>query len=246
MDIVLYDARFPLMEIAKGVGMYLMEGVIATIEVKTELFSRDVKMAIENCMSIHALNLISPAADSIRQRAAAIRSEFGKTPTEACVQAGCELFPATYVFAFRGLEPGSLCDAIDKCFGNGFPVVEFDAQAPDGPTGACPALPRVIIAGNSIGAANDGWITFHHTDEDKAAILANHGTNGRAMMAFWKTQWPFWWFGTHILHTVGCRLGMRHAASGLTYGVEPYIGSPDELEKPVLMFTSVIRGPQVG
>jgi len=37
IDIIVFDSRFPVFEIQSGIGIYPLEGVIATIEVKSTL-----------------------------------------------------------------------------------------------------------------------------------------------------------------------------------------------------------------
>jgi len=52
VDIIIYDPRFPVLEVEKGVGLYFVEGVIATIEVKSVLNSERLREALENCESV--------------------------------------------------------------------------------------------------------------------------------------------------------------------------------------------------
>jgi hypothetical protein len=51
IDIILYDPRFPLMKVEGG-GLYFVEGVLATIEVKSTIDSRELKASLENCKSV--------------------------------------------------------------------------------------------------------------------------------------------------------------------------------------------------
>ena len=45
IDVVVYDPRFPVFEIQAGFGMYPVEGVIATIEVKSTLSDDELNAA---------------------------------------------------------------------------------------------------------------------------------------------------------------------------------------------------------
>ncbi len=52
-DIVLFDHRFPLFEIDSGVGMYPLEGVIATIEVKSTLTHKEALQCLKQRAFAH-------------------------------------------------------------------------------------------------------------------------------------------------------------------------------------------------
>lgn len=51
IDVVIYDPQFPLMEAQPGQGLYLREGTMAAIEVKSELNRERTEEALENCLS---------------------------------------------------------------------------------------------------------------------------------------------------------------------------------------------------
>src|SRR5438552_2789462 len=60
IDVILYDSRFPLMEFERGIGLYPVEAVVATIEVKSQLTAKELRLALDNCHSVHSLGLASP------------------------------------------------------------------------------------------------------------------------------------------------------------------------------------------
>ena len=55
IDIVIYDPRFPLMKVEGG-GLHFVEGVLATIEVKSTIDSDELKTSLDNCRSVLALS----------------------------------------------------------------------------------------------------------------------------------------------------------------------------------------------
>lgn len=55
IDVIIYDPQFPLMEAQPGQGLYLLEGVIATIEVKSELTGEKLRQALDNCWSVNRM-----------------------------------------------------------------------------------------------------------------------------------------------------------------------------------------------
>jgi hypothetical protein len=237
MDVVIYDPRFPLMEVESGVGKYLMEGVIATIEVKSQLTKSELKSALANAASVHRLTLVTPNAEAMRHRLHAIEAEHRKSRTEARIHAGCEMFPATYIFAYRGVGPETLSDAVEEWWRENQAFVTLDRTDSDGPSGVIPILPREIVSDTAIGVSHDEWVTIGMTDAFRQEVQAKHGPTGRVMMMFCDTERPLWWLGTHLLHTVCARLGTVHAYSGLRYLPDPYIGKPS-MDEPSYYFAS--------
>jgi hypothetical protein len=53
VDVVVYDGRYPVMETQPGHGLYLIDGVVAAIEVKSEITGEKLRGALDNC---HAVN----------------------------------------------------------------------------------------------------------------------------------------------------------------------------------------------
>jgi hypothetical protein len=78
VDIVIYDASFPFLESVPGQGLYFLDGVIATIEVKSTLNKSELYKALDNCVSV---------ANLYESRSASF---------------GPPLRPMTFVFAFKG------------------------------------------------------------------------------------------------------------------------------------------------
>ena len=54
IDVVIYDPRFPMMKLDGG-GLYFVEGVLATIEVKSIIDTSELRGSLENCRSVLAL-----------------------------------------------------------------------------------------------------------------------------------------------------------------------------------------------
>ncbi len=240
IDVVLYDSRFPLMEFDQGVGIYPIEGVVATIEVKTDLSSAtSLKSALENCYSVLSLSLASPNANAIRKRANGLQVELKTSQFESRIHAGCELVPATYIFAYSGCSAKSLCATASEWFSErNEPMLQIGPDAKNGPCGLCPGLPRVIVSGNSVGIAHDGWFKPVPGDEDAAKIQAEVGQDYRVMMAFWTSEVPYWWLASHVLHTACNRLGMSHAASGLRYKIDHYVDRPEDMKNPEYLLST--------
>jgi hypothetical protein len=56
-DLLLYRSNFPVIDSLAGSHIYLAEGVLATIEVKTHLTKNDIKLATQNIASIRSLSI---------------------------------------------------------------------------------------------------------------------------------------------------------------------------------------------
>jgi hypothetical protein len=57
VDVVIYDPVFPILETHPGNGLYLVEGVVATIEVKSNVDKTKLWEAFDNCLSVTRLNM---------------------------------------------------------------------------------------------------------------------------------------------------------------------------------------------
>jgi len=220
IDIIVYDPRFPVFEIESGIGIYLLEGVIATIEVKSTLTKKSLFEALENTHSILQLTpgLVSSTASRWTTRAKAIEAE-GYSSKEAMRKAGFEFMPATYVFSFNSkLRAKGLCKSVDNWFqAKGRPILCDDH---------CAVLPRVIACGSSLGLLHDGLINID-PDANVLAEWRKENSGPNHVMLFYDTKRRLGWLMIHLLHTVCSRIGLFHAVSGAVYGVDQYLSIED-------------------
>lgn len=220
IDIIVYDPRFPVFEIQSGIGIYVLEGVIATIEVKSTLTKKSLSEALENTLSLLQLTpgLVSTTASRWMARAKAIEAE-GYSRKEAMRKAGFEFMPPTYVFSFNSnFRAKGLCNNVDDWFcGKGKPVLSDDY---------CAVLPRVVACGNSLGLLNDGLIRID-PDKDVIAEWRKEHSEPNHMMLFWDTKRRLGWLMIHLLHTVCSRIGLSHAVSGAEYGIDQHLSIDD-------------------
>lgn len=220
IDIIVYDPRFPVFEMQSGIGVYLLEGVIATIEVKSMLTKKTLYEALENTYSFLELTpgLVSSTASRWMARVKAIEAE-GYSHKEAMRKAGFEFIPATYVFSFNSrLRAKGLSNSVDGWFKvKGHPVLCDDH---------CAVLPRVIACGNSLGLLHDGLIKIQ-PDPNVLSEWRKENPEPNHMMLFWDTKRRLGWLIIHLLHTVCSRIGLQHAVSGAVYGVDQYLSIED-------------------
>jgi hypothetical protein len=93
--------------------------------------------------------------------------------------------------------------------------------------GYCAVLPRIIVAGHSLGLLSDGLINLDPGDDVIAKWIKDGNPRPKHMMSFWDKTRRFGWFMTHAIHTVCSRLGLSHALSGAKYGVDQYLSIDD-------------------
>jgi hypothetical protein len=133
-DIIIARRDFPALRFPDGSAQYLVESVLATIEVKSKLYYEDLKEAMDNC---HSIAKLAPSYTGIENFVTALKTlyppfEFriqpnGKieqmtpttewddsiTPIQHIVQKS--LFPETFVFSFDGYRSEkSFLDGIQK------------------------------------------------------------------------------------------------------------------------------------
>lgn len=220
IDIVLFDSRFPVFEIDRGIGIYPIEGVIGTVEVKSSLSGKHLAEALTNAKSVIDL---SPHMEPSRfdekgvlDRDIELMQREGLSPVEARRRSMWEIIPATYVFSYTTkLRMKGLATAIEKWFANqGWPAVSNNR---------CPVLPRLIVAGDTISLLDDGSIIIDPGDDVWEKLKAAHGADVRLAMGCWNTPRPFGIFACHVIQAVCKRFGLQHVTSGVRYDVAQHL-----------------------
>ena len=127
-----------------------------------------------------------------------------------------ELMPALYVFAFN---------TRNRMHGLSNAVEDWFRKAGDPAVGGseCPALPRVIIAGKTVGLLDDGYMRLDPGDDVWPKWRKEHGENVRPLMSFWDTKRRFGWLACSLLNYMACRLGPEHASLGVNYDLTRYL-----------------------
>lgn len=223
VDIILYDSRFPVFEIESGVGLYPIEGVLGTIEVKSSLTQDHLRKALENTRSILALSASIYKESKWSDRIEQLVKEQSINADEATRKLSYEVIPASYVFAYNTcLSFEKLSSAVNDWFnGHGEPSIQ---------SGLCAVLPRIIVAGQRIGLLDDGYIQIDPGDDVRKEWYKQCGPTARALMSFWDTKRRFGFLAAHILHTVSARLRPSHATSGCQYSSDHYYQGIDYFE----------------
>lgn len=196
VDVVLYDSRYPLLEVTAGFGLYHIEGVVATIEVKSRLTGKTLTESLNNCLSV--MDVSPHLAEEQLNRAA---EEFMKSRAcslEQAVVSVCEaLTTPTFIFAFRsGLTFKSIAQHVDEwvtTMSNTRSGFSHDVK-----------LPLCIAAEFCVGLKNDGWLRLEPSEQDARALLEQCGDGFRLLMGTWRVDRHFAWLIMRLLDTI-CR-----------------------------------------
>ena len=200
IDVVIYDPRFPMMNLEGG-GLYFVEGVLATIEIKSTIDLSELRTSLDNCRSVLELWPHGEHPHEAEDRIRFYMEKGALTHAEAEQRFWYMFRPATYVFAFRsGLSLDTTC----SCIVSWWKDIEcrFSSQFP--------LLPRVITTGRIVGVVNDGRFNVH------SAEGSSH------VMAIFSTAQRFRWLALHLMDSVSQRLGLRNFREGFDYRLSNY------------------------
>ena len=200
IDVVIYDPRFPLMKVEGG-GLYFIEGVLATIEVKSTIDSAQLKASLENCKSVLELNISGEHPEEAKAQIAFYAEKGNLSNTEAEQRFWYMFRPATYVFGFNSRLS---FETTHSCITSWWQNIGCLYSA------HFPLLPRVITSGSIVGFVNDGRIN-----------LNSENGSGHVMSVF-ETERRFRWLAVHLMDAVSLRLGLRNFAERFDYRLSDY------------------------
>lgn len=186
IDVIVYDPMFPVLEPEVGQGIYLAEGVVAAIEVKSRLDGKTLIAALDNCYSFTQINhsMVTQQFRKEDRRLVAIGPSTNRF-------LGC-----AYIFSFTSslTELDSFSDRV-KSWMLDKPLSPNDSWK----------LPAVVSAGSIVGLS-DSWLLKVGFEGDQLQRIENGDGGGfQHMMSVWKADHPFGWLLIHILATASMR-----------------------------------------
>jgi hypothetical protein len=221
IDIVIYDPKFPLLTVESG-GLYFIEGVLATIEIKSTLDTEKLKTSLENSKSILTLGIMGEHPEEAAARIRFYEQKCAITHAEAEQRFWYMFRPPTYIFSFNSsLSHQTTVSGIKTWW----EAIGCKHSA------FFPLLPRVIVTGNAVGIVNDGWITLRSSSDGPANPTAPQTQNCNVMSVF-PTNLRFRWLALHLMNSVGARLGLRNHAEKFDYRISDYFPL-DEYVQPL-------------
>lgn len=187
VDLILFDGRFPRFSAHGITGLYTAEGVLATVEIKSNLSKGHLADAFENCVSVSSLQ----RGMGFRQSQEFVEQQYrqkGLNVDDAYERRIREALIPTYVFSFRGpTSPITMAKSIQAWSSN---RVKHDNPL------KTPFLPRIIVAGNLVALLNDGVIN----------IDAPGPVGTKVLYGIAKTRHRFGCLATHLLSSICDRL----------------------------------------
>ncbi len=177
IDVVIYDPLFPVLEIESGQGLYLNEGVIAAIEVKSTLNKGKLFEALDNCLSVSTL----PSEHQTP------KVEFN--PSQIRMFSERTYQSSTYIFSF---------DSDTENFNTlGKRVLDWLGKKSLEATKT--TLPRVTVAGSVIGITSDEHYVLGLNETDRQVAVEKYGAKVKMAAGFWHVKNRFGWLLTHLL-----------------------------------------------
>lgn len=214
IDIIIYDSRFPIFEMESNIGLYLIEGVISCIEIKSTLTKTELNKALDNSKSILDLEV------GIMTKSA---KKFYNI-LENSKQSTFELMPSTYIFSYTSkISHSKLASLVDLWYESN--------NRPASSNNLCAFLPRVIVAGKIVGLLDDGFIQIEPPSKELNDWKEKYQCNPKTVMGFWKINYRFGFLLINLLRDVNCRFSLVHSRQGIEFGFDQYISTIDYYEK---------------
>lgn len=217
IDIIIFDNRCFRLSFTGDPrnSLYPVEGVIATIEIKSELNSDTLKQALDNCFSVMSLPLQIQSEEkndwidrykelsknNVKEAGREWDDEFIKYAEVAGEdELNWRIGPRTYIFAFRGYKSDYV--QLTKVIHNWITEKE-DFYC----SHYAPNLPRVIVGEGVIGITRDAKIQMKKEN---------------AFMAF-QTQVRFGLLITHLLSVISDRIKPRYDIYNISFNLQKYM-----------------------
>jgi hypothetical protein len=215
MDIIIADSRFPVLRYGEGCNLYPIECVIATIEIKSSLDSKDdIFTALENCHSIHSLSCQWRTSHPIGRSVSAGSPDTLKL--DRARRFGFAASPSTYIFSFLGTANAeSLQQWVLEWFnGQGHPCF---ANFPK----VCHSLPRVMICGDLVGFLNDGIFNIKEPEGDQLRKI---------LMVFGPSKDRLSILMSHLLNAVCRRIGTESQDAHTQFDIMSHLPIAEQLK----------------
>lgn len=108
IDIIIYRNDFPILRTFGSSDVYLIEGVVATIEVKSHLNEETLYQALENCKSVRSLipSFIKASIDYYSNELYSLNVEQLSSSQRNSLMG--MILPATYIYSYNGYTKNSL------------------------------------------------------------------------------------------------------------------------------------------
>jgi len=197
IDIIVFDNRFPKFSMTGNPfnSLYPVEGVVATIEVKTKLNKNTLKEGLNNCYSVYNLPFITDWGDCNTSLNKLMKAQ-KLSKKEAGRALSWKLGPRTYIFAFEGYKDNdkALLETVYDWINENKIEVKHH----------CTMLPRIIVGEGIVGVSNDDIISVRNK-----------------FMVF-KTKIRFGILASHLLSVIADRFKPRYERYNVCFSTKGY------------------------
>lgn len=207
IDVVVYDARFPLIRVSDTSSVFLAESVVATIEVKSVLDRASLKDALDHVASC-APRIILADPDDFEREAQRIAESEGRIELRiARKYLADQLGPRHYLFSFNSSLP---VEAVTE-------VLITHVISRREYTLNHFRLPRVSVIGDVVAWLIDDRTTID-LDTDIMAVLEDGGLEAVPVFSSWRHPNRFGLLIYSLMRVVMERLKPIHGEHGVAYG----------------------------
>lgn len=185
VDVIVYDSTFPVLEAQPGQGLYFVEGVVAVIEVKSQVNEAKFKEAVNNCRSV------------TRMPPSVMTQNMKFDPQKMQLTASGErprFRPSAYIFGFA-----CTTKKIDTFTG----WAERWWNANELTIADIRTMPEVIVAGDFVGLSSGGL--FKVGVEEGSELDRAIEDDAEFVMGTWEVEHQFGWLLIHLLATCALR-----------------------------------------
>lgn len=204
-DIVIFDGRFPVLRQGDS-ALFPVEGVIATVEVKSALSDESLHDALDKCHSVMKLSPAFVQEDAERFMASAVAD--GGSREDAIERLVWDLVPRTYIFGFDGLRTTeSLTQALTGWLQKGCVG-----------TRNRPFIPSVIVTGGAVGFAWGDPLRIRPTDPTTPIV-----NDDDVVMASIETTTRFGILACHLLWHIEKRMTLVEGSSPVRRAFNAYV-----------------------
>lgn len=205
IDIVIFDGRFPVLRMGRD-ALYPVEGVIASIEVKSELNEHELRTALANAHSVMRIqtSFIKEDADAwLLNRVAS-----GVCREQAVEDLRWRFMPYTYVMAFDGLmSRETQASVFATCLGNGFSA-----------TPTRPMIPSVIVGGAAVTVAVSNEFSLSHRDDGNIERV-----DPKIIAITFESKSRFGILASHLLWRIDERIQLSEPLGSIRRTVQSYL-----------------------
>lgn len=210
MDVVIFDDRYPAFSIADGQELFPIEGVVATIEVKSHLDKTSLNDALDKCASVARIGIgvYTDDRNPIASRDHEVTGTDGSVPRSLA-----PLLPRSYIFGFRGLSSQSALNSKLKEWLERRIETQVDAPV---------ALPSMVVAGGAMAVAHGDPIRIKG-GEIRTGSQTLAELDRDVFMYVFDSERCFGWLASHLLYVLDNRRLSHEVALPFRLSIQNYL-----------------------